>query len=142
MSDTVEIQMVQQGRKKGKRLVVNQCMKILVLGLLLTACSTSRTTIYNIANTGNSNNEPVVFVEFEDEDGAEIVFSAVKVNDKDIYLTEEKNTVKFTLQEGKYSFEGLAINYLVEKTNMIKIRKGDSLSLPMVMKMDTIPLVD
>lgn len=133
--------MEQVGHKKVRKQAANQLVKFLLLCIVCVGCSISRSMIYNISKTG-STTDPIVFVEFEDENGLEIVLSAVKVNGEDIYRTEEKNSVQFNLEEGKYSFQGLAVGYLIDKTKKIKISKGDSLYLPMVMKMDTIPLVD
>ena len=113
---------------------------LLMLGGL--SCTTSKYTIYNISSTQKFTEEAIVYVEFKDERGKDITYCAVEVNGKDLYKTNEKNTVRFNITEGRYQFKSLAIGYAIEKTKRIKISKGDSLYLPMVLKLDTIPLVD
>ena len=127
--------------KEGRRRVVNWslCMLLMLSGL---SCTTSKYTIYNISSTQKFTEEAIVYVEFKDERGKDISYCAVEVNGKDLYKTNEKNTVRFNITEGRYQFKSLAIGYAIEKTKRIKISKGDSLYLPMVLKLDTIPLVD
>ena len=84
--------------------------------------------------------DALVFVEFKDREGVGITYSAVKVNGKEVYYTEGKSDVTFSLPKGKYIFKAYAIGYAIEETKKIKLTNGDSLYLPIVMKLDTLPL--
>ena len=107
---------------------------LLLITSSMASCLPTVKGAYQITKSQKSTANPVVFVDFKDMKSQEISNCAVKVNGGNVYHTEGKNNVSFTLTEGKYYFQGYSVGYEILRTKRIKISKGDSLFLPMILK--------